>query len=98
MFRIFIRISCANGLWFFSFLELPSGVPLSQIYSDFMSHLLQHTRQFFEERVIAGDSVWRDYFDSSDIIIAHPNGWGLNEQDFLRKAAIRAGFPDPEQT
>lgn len=95
------RLAIFILLWFgddrvHSSSELPSGIPLGQIYGDFMSYLLKHTREFFEDRVIAGDSVWKDYFESSDIIIAHPNGWGVNEQDFLRRAAIRAGFPDPE--
>ena len=27
-----------------------------------------------------------------DVVIAHPNGWGLKEQDFLRKAAVAAGY------
>ncbi|KAG8737710.1 hypothetical protein FRC10_007909 [Ceratobasidium sp. 414] len=29
-----------------------------------------------------------------DIIIAHPNGWGIHEQEFLRTAALNAGFAD----
>jgi hypothetical protein len=61
-----------------------------------MRYLLTHTRSFFEERVIAGDNVWDSYFPSAEIILTHPNGWGLREQDFLRKAAIHAGLIHPE--
>lgn len=27
-----------------------------------------------------------------EVIIAHPNGWGIREQSFLRSAAVKAGF------
>lgn len=27
-----------------------------------------------------------------EVIIAHPNGWGIREQSFLRDAAVDAGF------
>lgn len=63
-----------------------------------MGYLLKHTRQFFQERVLDGTSVWKNYFPSADVIITHPNGWGLREQAFLRKAAIAAGFPNPEKS
>jgi hypothetical protein len=32
-----------------------------------------------------------------DVIIAHPNGWGIREQTFLRTAAVTAGFTSVEQ-
>jgi hypothetical protein len=63
-----------------------------------MAYLLKHTRQFFQERVVGGTTVWEHYFGSADVIITHPNGWGLREQAFLRKAAIAAGFPNPEKS
>ena len=28
----------------------------------------------------------------ADIVIAHPNGWDVKEQQFLRKAAVDAGL------
>ena len=63
-----------------------------------MVYLLEHTREFFHERVLDGVTVWNHHFDSADIILTHPNGWGIREQVFLRKAAVAAGFPDPEKT
>jgi hypothetical protein len=27
-----------------------------------------------------------------EVVIAHPNGWGIREQTFLRAAAVDAGF------
>jgi hypothetical protein len=63
-----------------------------------MAYLVKHTRQFFEAHVLEGGTVWNKLFESADIIITHPNGWGVKEQHFLRKAAIAAGFPDPQKT
>jgi len=77
--------------------DLLDGIPLSQIYSDYMAYLLVH-RNFFQERVIDVTTAWTNHFDSVDTIITHPNGWGIHEQVFLRKAAIAAGFPNENPT
>ncbi|KAG9103544.1 hypothetical protein FRC06_010029 [Ceratobasidium sp. 370] len=71
---------------------LPYGVPLQQIYSDFLGYLLEHTRTFFEGRVVDGSLIWGNYRSKMEFVIAHPNGWGIREQTFLRAAAIDAGF------
>jgi molecular chaperone DnaK (HSP70) len=71
---------------------LPNGVTLMKIYVDFMCYLLKHTKTFFEEHVSQGKSVWEQYFPSMKVVIAHPNGWNVNEQDFLRRAAVTAGY------
>ncbi|KAG8737712.1 hypothetical protein FRC10_007911 [Ceratobasidium sp. 414] len=72
--------------------DLPAGVPLRRIYSDFMGYLLGHTRSFFEERVVDGPLIWEKHHPQMEVIIAHPNGWGIREQTFLRDAAVDAGF------
>jgi hypothetical protein len=61
-------------------------------YVDFMRYLFKHTKQFFETHVLQGEEEWRRHSPSMDVVIAHPNGWGINEQNFLRKAAITAGY------
>ncbi|KAG9103543.1 hypothetical protein FRC06_010028 [Ceratobasidium sp. 370] len=71
---------------------LPAGVPLRRIYSDFMRYLLGHTRSFFQERVVDGPVIWENYHSQMEVIIAHPNGWGIREQTFLRDAAVDAGL------
>ncbi|KAG8731399.1 hypothetical protein FRC11_004265, partial [Ceratobasidium sp. 423] len=71
---------------------LPPGVTLRQIYSDFLGYLLNHTRVFFEERVVDGRQIWGRYSPTMEVVIAHPNGWGIREQAFLRSAAVAAGF------
>ncbi|KAG9125789.1 hypothetical protein FRC07_006216 [Ceratobasidium sp. 392] len=71
---------------------LPNGISLRQIYSDFLGYLLKHTRSFFEDRIIDGQLIWKDYQPLMEVVIAHPNGWGLREQTFLRAAAVDAGL------
>ncbi|KAJ1303450.1 hypothetical protein OPQ81_011639 [Rhizoctonia solani] len=71
---------------------LPHGVTLRQIYSDFLGYLLKHTRAFFEDRILDGKQIWERYSPTMEVVIAHPNGWGIREQAFLRSAAVSAGF------
>ncbi|KAL5632506.1 hypothetical protein ACGC1H_005453 [Rhizoctonia solani] len=76
---------------------LPPGVSLRQIYSDFLGYLLKHTKTYFEDRILDGKSIWERHSPDMEVIIAHPNGWGLREQQFLRSATIAAGFSTPDQ-
>ena len=69
---------------------LPQGVAVETIYSDFLRYVLKNTRAFFETRTPNGATIWQQLIDDADIIIAHPNAWGLREQHVLRRAAIRA--------
>ncbi|CAE6420379.1 unnamed protein product [Rhizoctonia solani] len=71
---------------------LPFTVPLSQIYSDFLGYLLEHTQTYFEGHVTTGKQVWQKYQPTMELVLAHPNGWGIREQAFLRSAAVKAGF------
>ncbi|KAF8606745.1 hypothetical protein BDV93DRAFT_488627 [Ceratobasidium sp. AG-I] len=73
---------------------LPPGVSLHQIYADFLGYLLKHTKSFFEDRILDGEQIWTRYQSKMKVVIAHPNGWGLREQTFLREAATEAGFSD----
>ncbi|CAE6332690.1 unnamed protein product [Rhizoctonia solani] len=77
--------------------DLPPGVGLRQIYSDFLGYLLKHTRAYFEDRIINGKSIWERYSPTMEVVIAHPNGWGVREQAFLRTAAVAAGFSTSDQ-
>ncbi|CAE7162684.1 unnamed protein product [Rhizoctonia solani] len=71
---------------------LPPGVNLQQIYSDFLRYLLKHTKTYFEDRVLDGKRIWEKYSPKMEVILAHPNGWGIKEQVFLRSAAVSAGL------
>ncbi|KAF8328516.1 uncharacterized protein EI90DRAFT_2974277 [Cantharellus anzutake] len=76
---------------------LPDGVPLSTIYEDLFGYLIKHTQDTFIHRVLDGAHVWKTYIPSADVVIAHPNGWGLREQDFMRRAVVAANIvPESE--
>ncbi|CAE7229701.1 unnamed protein product [Rhizoctonia solani] len=77
--------------------ELPFSVSLKQIYSDFFGYLLRCTKKFFEERIVDGQTIWKNYSSSMVIVITHPNGWGTREEAFLRSAVVSAGFVTPNQ-
>lgn len=72
------------------FEELPQGVTVESIYSDFLRYVFKHTKAFFESRTPNGVKIWHQLVDNAEIVIAHPNAWGLKEQSVLRRAAIRA--------
>ncbi|KAG8716979.1 hypothetical protein FRC09_014937 [Ceratobasidium sp. 395] len=71
---------------------LPDGISLEKIYGDFMVFLLQHTRETFESRVMGGANLWEELRNDMTIVLAHPNGWTIKEQNFLRQAAIAAKY------
>lgn len=71
---------------------LPPGVSLRQIYTDFLGYLLKHTQTYFEDRILDGRLIWQRYKPTMEVVIAHPNGWAIREQTFLRGAAVDAGF------
>ncbi|KAG9126354.1 hypothetical protein FRC07_003747 [Ceratobasidium sp. 392] len=71
---------------------LPNGVSLRQIYTDFLRYLFKHTRTFFEDRIVDGRLIWENYRSRMEVVIAHPNGWGIREQAFLRAVAVDAGL------
>lgn len=77
-------------------LALPSGVSLRQIYTDFLSYLIRHTKAYFEDRILDGKHLWNTYSPTMEVVIAHPNGWGIREQSFLRTAAVNAGIADAD--
>ncbi|CAE6495337.1 unnamed protein product, partial [Rhizoctonia solani] len=80
----------------FALEPLPNGLSLSQVYSDFMTYLLNHTKTYFGDRVLNGARVWEAYHRDMTVVLAHPNGWGIREQGFLRQAAIKAGLVTSE--
>ncbi|KAG8727547.1 hypothetical protein FRC11_012944, partial [Ceratobasidium sp. 423] len=76
--------------------DLPPGVTLRQIYTDFLRYLLKHTKEYFEDRILDGKLIWERYHSTMEVVLAHPNGWGIREQAFLRQVATEAGFAASE--
>ncbi|KAG8743673.1 hypothetical protein FRC11_013766 [Ceratobasidium sp. 423] len=77
---------------------LPEGVPLSQIYSDFMGYLCKQTKTYFEGRILDGKAIWEKYMPTMEVILAHPNGWDARQQSFLRNAVVECGVFNPPGT
>ncbi|KAG8731228.1 hypothetical protein FRC11_004684 [Ceratobasidium sp. 423] len=75
---------------------LPEGVSLYQVYADFMNYLLEHTKPEFERRISTGSKLWEEHRSNMLFVLAHPNGWGIRQQEFLRSAAVQAGLVDEE--
>ncbi|KAF8594079.1 hypothetical protein BDV93DRAFT_612002 [Ceratobasidium sp. AG-I] len=73
---------------------LPLGVSLLQVYTDFLGYLLPHIKLFFEDQILDGEQIWSRYQPEMEVVIAHPNNWGIREQTFLRHALIGAGLAD----
>ncbi|KAG8826100.1 hypothetical protein FRC19_009707 [Serendipita sp. 401] len=71
---------------------LPEGVSLKDIYTSFMAYVYKTTEDFFTNRTPNGRRIWDRLKDRNIIILCTPNGWGTNEQDFMRDAAIAAGI------
>jgi hypothetical protein len=64
-------------------------VTITQVYSDYLKYLVGHTQQHLRDYI--GRDVWTELYDQVEIILAHPNHWGLREQDILEQAAVNAG-------
>jgi hypothetical protein len=81
---------------------LPPSVTIEKIYVDFFTYVCQHTQKFFQEREGQGRSIWQRLKGENRIefVIAHPNGWMLSEQVFLRKVVFKSasGFVSKEPT
>ncbi|KEP49235.1 heat shock 70 kDa protein 12A [Rhizoctonia solani 123E] len=75
---------------------LPEGLTLNQVYTDFMAYLFAHTKKYFWEHVLNGGKIWQACYEDMTIVLAHPNGWGVVEQGFLRQAAIAANLVNKE--
>ncbi|KAF8751777.1 ATP binding [Rhizoctonia solani] len=71
---------------------LPDGVSLLTIYTDFLVYLMKHTKNYFESRIVEGQEIWEEHHKDMTIVLTHPNGWGVKEQNFLRQAAIAANY------
>jgi hypothetical protein len=65
---------------------LPPGVPLLTVYTDFMGYLLNHTRSFFQDRILDGPHIWDTYSKNMTVAFINPEGWSVREQAFLRKS------------
>lgn len=60
------------------------------MYTDFLVYLLDQTRRHLKE--VTGSDPWPAMQGRAEILLTHPNRWGVPEQQFLEKAAVAAGL------
>lgn len=66
-----------------------------RIYTDYLEYLLQETRRYLKQRF--GHDPWSMLRNQVEIILTHPNGWGVPQQMFLQEAAVNAGLITKER-
>ncbi|KAG8734060.1 hypothetical protein FRC10_011977 [Ceratobasidium sp. 414] len=75
---------------------LPQGLTVERVYADMIKYLLSHTKDFFNQRQGAGK--WEQLAPTMSLVVAHPNGWGLKEQDRLRNSIGLSGIMSESDT
>ena len=75
--------------------RLPKGKTIVDVFADFMRYLFDSTRAVFEVSDPSGESKWESVSNNVELVLTHPNGWGIPQQEQLRTAAVKAGVvPD----
>ena len=72
--------------------ELPEGKTIVDVFADLMRHLFDATKATFESWEKDGALRWKSTSESIELVLAHPFGWGGQQQAHLRDAAVKAGI------
>lgn len=73
---------------------LPFDVPVLQCYSDFIRYLFKGTEDWFKSNYPDGEAIWNKLSRKIKLVLAHPNGWTLSSQGFLKEAVQKSGVMD----
>jgi hypothetical protein len=65
----------------------PQGKTPTVLFADFLSYLLLCARLHIAD--VEGQEIWNSVKENIDFILVIPNGWGNEEKEALRSAAIR---------
>ena len=71
---------------------LPPGLPIVDIFADFLRYLHHCARNFIEETHANGVDLWSSLEDRIGFVLSHPNGWEGVQQSKMRAAAVHAGL------
>lgn len=71
-------------------LGLPGNLTLFTVYVDFLKYILAHTRQHLKDYI--GVDPWIQFGRQAQVVLTHPNRWGVEQQKFLQRVAIAAGL------
>lgn len=69
-------------------------VPVLQCYSDFIRYLFKGTEDWFKSNYPDGEAIWNKLSRKIKLVLAHPNGWTLSSQGFLKEAVQKSGVMD----
>ncbi|CUA72664.1 Heat shock 70 kDa protein 12A [Homo sapiens] [Rhizoctonia solani] len=89
-FKLMLHPPAMVNLKDFQFEALPNGLTIEMVYADMIGYMLEHTRRRINERPDLG--TWEDLSRYMTLVIAHPNGWGIQQQTRLRSAVVMSGF------
>ncbi|KAI0319127.1 hypothetical protein OF83DRAFT_1055495 [Amylostereum chailletii] len=92
LFKLLLRPSTEPAPQGVQMPSLPKHV--SAVFSDFYCSFSTKcsAKKFIQERHASGSSIWNSFKDNIDIVLGHPNGWTLAEQDQMRRAAVDAAI------
>lgn len=77
---------------------LPSNVNVQRCYSDMMRYLFEGAEAWYKQNAPDGATIWSKLRPRAlKVVLAHPNGWSLPEQDVLRRAVADADILTVEQ-
>ena len=69
---------------------LPRWLTINKIYQDYISFLLQRTKEDFISTRIGGQQLWDGLISTAEYVIGAPNGWGITEKTIIKKAVAAA--------
>ncbi|KAL5634402.1 hypothetical protein ACGC1H_002459 [Rhizoctonia solani] len=89
-FKLLLHPPAMANLSDFQLEALPNGLTIETVYTDIIRYMIKHTRRRINDRPDIG--TWEDLSQNLILVIAHPNGWGTQQQSRLRSAVVRSGF------
>ncbi|EUC56804.1 heat shock 70 kDa protein 12A, putative [Rhizoctonia solani AG-3 Rhs1AP] len=95
-FKLLLHPPGMANLKEFELEALPNGLTIETVYTDIIRYMLEHTRRRINDRPDIG--TWEDLSRNLILVIAHPNGWGIQQQSRLRSAVVRSGFISEEES
>ena len=70
--------------------DFPMGKTTVDVFSDFMRYLFDSAKTFFIFCEQTEVHRWNSVSENVELVLTHPNGWGISQQSQLRAAAVKA--------
>ncbi|KEP46266.1 putative heat shock 70 kDa protein 12A [Rhizoctonia solani 123E] len=95
-FKLLLHPPAMTNLKDFQLEALPNGLTIETVYADMIRYMLEHTQRRINDRPDIG--TWEELSRNLILVIAHPNGWGVQQQSRLRSAVVRSGFISQDES